>query len=159
MEVKLFLTKIPLSTDTGDIAGVQSARKYGGIFMVLHQHVRHRSTFFNKDTGGFVETETLATNEHYCHVLNQYSDEDLIAALKTSKSARLGGARSNCSTYKEVQIHGPVCLATDVLALSIPGRSRDASEKLLADVLEFQKKANCNILWQEDLLNPDDGTA
>lgn len=127
--------------------------------MILHQHVRHRSTFFNKDTGSFVNTETLATNEWYCHILNGYNDEDLSTALNTCKSARLGGAQSKCSTYKEVQIHGPICLATDIQALSIPGRYRTASDKLMANVLEFQKKADCNILWQEDLLNPEDAAA
>ncbi|CAB9526425.1 Protein of unknown function (DUF3626) [Seminavis robusta] len=139
---------------SGDIQGVNSARRYGNLFMILQPHVRYRSTFFNKDTGAFVATATLATHEFYAHVLDGYNDNDLSAVVNVCKSTRVGGTRSTCTTYKEVQIHGPVCLATDIQALSVPGHYGTAGEALKKDVLEFQKKANCNILWQGDLLNP-----
>lgn len=132
-----------------------SARRYGKAFIILHQHVRHRTTFFNKDTSGFVANQSLATNDFYAHILQEYNDDELVQVLNVSNSARVGGARSRCSSYKEVQIHGPVCLATDVQALSVPGRERTASSQLKEDILALQKCTNCNILWQEDLLNPE----
>ncbi|CAB9515667.1 Protein of unknown function (DUF3626) [Seminavis robusta] len=140
---------------SGDVRGVRSARSYGNIFMILQPNVRYRSTFFSKDTGAFVTSATLATHEFYAHVLDGYSNDDLSSMINVCKSARAGGIESNCRSYKEVQIHGPVCLATDIQALSVPGRYQTASEVLKKDVLEFQKKANCNILWQDDLLNPE----
>lgn len=48
--------------------------------------------------------------------------------------------------YKEAQIHGPVCLATDTEALSVPGRESDASKDLKNMVCAFQKKAECSVL-------------
>jgi hypothetical protein len=108
--------------------------------MILHQHVRHRSTLFQRGHGRFVKTKTLATNEWYYHILHRYNDEDLKTALNICKSARLGRAPSNCSTYKEVQIHGPVCLATDILALSIPGLYRTTGLKLKACVRNFRRQ-------------------
>jgi len=140
----------------GDIQGVYSARRYGDLFLILQPTIRYRCTFFNKDTSRFVADQTLATNEYYAHVLNAYDDSDLSAVLNVCMSARVGGTRCHCHTYKEVQVHGPICLATDVLALSVPGRERTASKKFKTQVLEFQKKTNCNVLWQEDLLNTEE---
>ena len=76
--------------------------------------------------------------------------------LDVCKFARHGGRPSDCTKYKEVQIHGPICLATDIQALSIPGRQKDAGVSLARNVESFRKMTNCNILWQEDLLDPDD---
>ena len=142
----------------GDIQGVNNARQiYGELVLILQPHVRHRSTFYNQDTGAFVATATLATNKYYGHILNAYDNRELSQVLKVCTSARIGGLRSNCTSYKEVQIHGPVCLATDILALSIPGKERNGSKKLKEAVVAFQEKTNCNILWQGDLLNPEEG--
>ena len=105
---------------------------------------------FDKDTGGADHTESLATNELYAHVLNSYTDSDLREALNVS---RLGGAPSWCSTYKEVQIHGPVCLASDIQALSVPGHAATAGSSLSSTVMLFQKITGCNVLWQGDLLD------
>jgi hypothetical protein len=135
---------------TGDIAGVHPARYYGSLFITLESHVRHRATFFDKDSGGKAKVRSLATNELYAHVLNNYTDEDLRSALSVS---RIGGAPSHCNTYKEVQIHGPICLATDVQALSVPGKAKYASVTLKNNVTMFQTLTGCNVLWQGDLLD------
>lgn len=139
---------------TGDIAGVRSAYRYGNCYMTLHEHVRQRATFFDKDTGGFVSERTLATNHHYAHILNQYNDYDLQAAMNVACNSRIKGAASWCNVYKEVQIHGPLCLETDIQALTLPGREADATPEFRHCVLEFQQKTGCNILWQMDLLEP-----
>ena len=160
---------------TGDIEGVAPARSYGQLFITLKQSVRHRCTFFNMDTASFSGGgsglsalsglapvmgsygaggggDTLATARNYCHILEKYSDAELHSILALNK---IGGGQSKCMNYKEVQIHGPVCLATDIEALSIPGREVDASRDLMSKVERFQKKSNCTILWQADLLGHD----
>jgi len=147
---------------TGDIEGVAPARRYGQFFITLKQSVRHRCTFFNMDSSDFGRhdgrsyggafSDTLATATNYCHILEKYSDAELHSILALNK---IGGGQSKCMNYKEVQIHGPVCLATDIEALSIPGREVDASRDLISMVERFQKKSNCTILWQADLLGHD----
>ena len=140
---------------SGDLQGVPSARAYGQLFLMLHPHIRYRTTFFHKDTGGFVASESLATNDFYAHVLNSYNDTELTQVLRVCESARLGGARSHCSNYKEVQIHGGICLTTDIQALSIPGREQNACAELRKNVETFREQTRCNIFWQEDLLHPE----
>lgn len=141
---------------TGDIEGVRPARSYGAFFVSLKPSVRHRCTMHNMDTGGFRHGDTLATARNYSHVLEKYSEEELQSILALS---RVGGGKSKCMCYKEIQIHGPVCLATDIESLSVPGRKSDASKQLLSMVDSFQKKAKCSILWQGDLLGYDNKSA
>jgi hypothetical protein len=143
---------------TGDIAGdPKAASAYGNIFMCLHQNVRFRSTFIDRGFGNVrtVAFKQLATSEYFAHVLLTYSDVDLKMLLGVLCERRIRGTMSTVAMHKEVQIHGPVCLATDVEALSVPGKSKDASESLLNEVVTFQEKTGCNILWQGDLLNED----
>ena len=158
---------------TGDIEGVKPARHYGDLHMILKKSIRHRCTFFDKDTGGFdshnmaaasgftaayrlsgmpASATSLATARYYAHVLEGYTDEEIKSILNLSG---VGGGQSKCQMYKEAQIHGPVCLATDIEALSVPGRESDASKDLKNMVCAFQKKAGCSVLWQGDLLGQD----
>jgi len=129
------------------------------LFMTLKNSVRCRSTFSDTDTVWTIldnfdgsapqAAKALGTNRYYAHILNRYPDVDLQAALTVS---RIGGAPSKCSMYKEVQIHGAVDLRTDIESISVPGKKRDASVELKKLVEDFQKKTNCNVLWQGDLL-------
>jgi Protein of unknown function (DUF3626) len=132
----------------GDIQGVQCARGYGRVVLTLANHVRHRSTFLDRDSS-INCTSTLATNEYYGHVLSQYSNDELRAVMNVSRNQ---GTQCRCNHYKEVQIHGPICLATDIQAMSIPGKEADASDVLREIVRQFQNSTGCNVLWQGDLL-------
>ena len=135
---------------TGDIAGVKIARGYGTLYMTLSAAVRHRTTFANQDTGGTAGKGKLATNRWYAHVLAEYTDDELQTVLGVSK---LRGAPSDTfPQYKECQIHGSVSITHDVIALSIPGKERDASAALTANAATFQTLSGCNIMWQGDLL-------
>lgn len=134
---------------SGDIAGVTPARQYGTFFLTMDTAVRYRSTFSDYDTGRKGGLTALATNDYYAHILEQYPDADLQAALTVSRTR---GGPSKCRMYKEVQIHGPVNLATDVTSLSVPEKESEATKDLKDLVKAFQKKTNCNILWQKDLL-------
>lgn len=131
----------------GDILGSRKATSYGKLFLTLESHVRYRSTFSDQDSSA--ADSCVATNDCYAHVLFKFSDNDLIALLNVN---RVGGSRSRCKAYKEVQIHGPICLATDIQSLSLPGREQDASTEYCALVDSFQEKTNCSIMWQDDLL-------
>lgn len=133
---------------TGDIRGVPvAAKNYGELYMVLNTDVRYRCTFSDQDSSR--SASLVSTHEYYAHVLNQYNDAELKAVLQLS---RHGGGRSRCVMYKEVQIHGPVNLETDIQALSLPGKPETASKSLKAEAEAFQKKTGCNIFWQDDLL-------
>jgi hypothetical protein len=138
---------------SGDVKGVNAAAMFGSLVITLQPHVRHRCTFFNTGAACFNDSDTLATNEYYAHVLHRYNDYELTAILNVCKTARMGGSSSTCATYKEVQIHGPICLATDVQSLSVPGKAKDAGSYLEEMVAAFQKKTQCNILWQDDIMN------
>lgn len=139
---------------SGDIQGVRAAHCYGTFFLTLKNEVRYRTTFFDRDTGGcfkkkFRRSPTLATYQYYAHILQQYPDNELEAALHVN---RLSGSRSKCQSYKEVQIHGDIRLDSDVQALSVPSKQHEASSGLKKLVECFQARTKCNILWQGDLV-------
>ena len=134
---------------TGDIRGVQVARSYGAFVLTLKPHVRYRTTFFGKDTGGFAKDGALATHDLYAHVLQSYRDEELRAVLDVHRIS--GGPSTTIRVYKEIQIHGPICLATDIQTVSVPGKETEASCKLRKDVTQFQRMTECAVMWQGDL--------
>jgi len=138
---------------TGDILGVRGARGYGKLYLTLAPSVRYRTSFSNKDTGQQAGKSKMATNDWYGHVLAEYSDDELRTVFRVSGASRIGGAPSSAfAQYKECQIHGTLSMATDVLALSVPGRRDDASEELADLVERFRRISGCTILWQGDLI-------
>eukprot|EP00542_Grammatophora_oceanica_P018171 CAMPEP_0194049162 /NCGR_PEP_ID=MMETSP0009_2-20130614/29874_1 /TAXON_ID=210454 /ORGANISM="Grammatophora oceanica, Strain CCMP 410" /LENGTH=455 /DNA_ID=CAMNT_0038695247 /DNA_START=460 /DNA_END=1827 /DNA_ORIENTATION=+ len=139
---------------TGDIRGVHAAQRYGKCFLILKSHLRYRTTFFGSDSGqSFAREntkESLATHEFYAHVLQSYTDSELSAVLNLSRLQ--GASSSGITVYKEVQIHGDVCLSTDIQALSVPGKRIHATPKFIQLVDDFQRISGCNVMWQDDLL-------
>jgi len=105
-----------------DPAGVASAISYGAHHLVLSDAARVRATFANADTFG---TTSLATCETYAHVLAQYNDAELAAALAVGASLGGGAASPPVASsavigqYKEFQLHGKMDLARDVAALHL----------------------------------------
>ena len=122
------------------------------------------------------DRHALGTSEYYAHILYKYRDEELKAIMNivaaasknndndnNNSKSRSGssnmkmfrGSPSICSKggYKEVQIHGPICLETDIETLSLPGRYKHASATLKNQVMDFQNKTQCNILWQQDVID------
>jgi hypothetical protein len=140
---------------SGDIKGVAKVRCYGPYFMILKPHVRHRCTFYGSDTGNCKNHKNVAlgTTKHISHILQHWDDKELWSLLNVCKNKRVSGSESTLEHFVEVQIHGPVCLATDVLALSIPSSEYTASNRVMEVVKQFQAKTNCNLLWQDDLIN------
>ena len=143
----------------GDPAGVARARRsHGDLYLILQPHVRYRATFFSRELHKGVAAATAAeasyripaTNEYYAHMLYEYSDLDLKAALtvSTEPPMRVQGKDSTGSLYVQVQIHGRIDLLGDIQALVVPGKESKADMTLLRNVKRFQEKTSCNILWQ-----------
>mmetsp|Transcript_24072 Transcript_24072/g.48725 ORF Transcript_24072/g.48725 Transcript_24072/m.48725 type:complete len:341 (-) Transcript_24072:35-1057(-) len=139
---------------TGDIMGVRPARCYGDFFILLAPHVRYRTSFSSGDSGDQTGHCKLATNEYYAHVLEEYTGCELRAVLQVGCQSRLAGVSpTSFSYYKECQIHGPISIASDVIALSVPGKEISSSSELCQLVAFFQVISQCNIMWQGDLLS------
>ena len=71
---------------TNDPSGVRACEQYGESYLVL-KNVRLRTTFADKDSSS--PSTTLATCEYYCHVLNTYSNPELMAVMDVQE-AKLG---------------------------------------------------------------------
>ena len=95
----------------------------------------------------------MPSSSSFKHILQQYSDSELRAFISSATPNIHGDTRVTLGEYKEVQIHGPVCLATDVKTLSVPGGENGASQELKKHVQDFQTKFKCDVVWQDDLLN------
>jgi len=137
---------------TGDICGSYETRVFGDFVITLQPHVRHRSTFIDRCSGPSASGRAAhaATCEFYAHVVYSWTDEEIRAVLELN---HLMGSKSDAMVgYKEVQIHGPIELAKDILSLSVPGSERYAAEYRRRIVHTFQQQTGCAILWQKDLL-------
>mmetsp|Transcript_9299 Transcript_9299/g.16945 ORF Transcript_9299/g.16945 Transcript_9299/m.16945 type:complete len:737 (+) Transcript_9299:35-2245(+) len=97
---------------TNDPRGVRAAHSYGSSYLLL-RNVRLRTTFSARDSGG-IQIEELATVDYYAHVLEQYQDAELRAAVEVGTQSVPGRDSNAISQYKEAQIHGEVCLAEHV---------------------------------------------
>ncbi|KAJ4459871.1 putative Calcium-dependent protein kinase 15 [Paratrimastix pyriformis] len=104
-----------------DPCGVKCCSQYGESYLLL-RNVRLRTSFANEDTGG--GEHELASCEYYCHVLNRFSDPELVAVLE------------------EVQIHGEIRLDRDVEAVFLAQRHKDHGG---LPVAEFGRKKGCPI--------------
>lgn len=57
---------------------------YGPFLMMLVPHVRHRTSFLDRDTSGYITAPVLATNQLY-HVLQTSNDNELRGVLGVSQ--------------------------------------------------------------------------
>jgi hypothetical protein len=130
---------------TGSISGVDCAAGYGDSYLLLKSHVRHRMTFTEQDSSSALQ---VGTSAHYAHVLAAYTDAELADILDVGGGrARSGMHRSamNTKTYKEAQVHGPLCLSEDVEALVLhPRHAADAAAQALA--AQFAKAFGTNVV-------------
>ncbi|KAJ5067237.1 hypothetical protein M0811_13107 [Anaeramoeba ignava] len=98
-----------------DPNGVQAAAGYGDSYLVF-KNVRLRTTFASQDTSA---NPQLACCEYYTHVLSEYSDAELTALMDVANGYIPWHDSSVISSYKEIQIHGPILLKRDVKAIVI----------------------------------------
>lgn len=132
----------------GDPCGVRSCYHYGDSFLQLKK-VRLRTTFASMDTSS--SAVKLSCCEHYGNVLYEYTDPELKAIIDVA-TRRVSSMKSDMiANYKEVQIHGPVCLSENVECVVANNRHHgDASIEALLE--EFVKRNGCNLIW----MDPDD---
>ncbi|KAL5470702.1 hypothetical protein EMCRGX_G028707 [Ephydatia muelleri] len=132
----------------GDPCGVRSCYHYGDSFLQLKK-VRLRTTFASMDTSS--SAVKLSCCEHYGNVLYEYTDSELKAILDVA-TRRVSSMKSDMiANYKEVQIHGPVCLSENVECIVANHRHHgDTSIETLLE--EFVKRNGCNLIW----MDPDD---
>ena len=132
---------------SGDEAGVNLARRYGDCHFILRESVRTRTTITNHDSAGFHPlSHRIGTSEHYAHIMQTFTNSELKAALEVGTGLHLNGISSgHMSTYKEIQIHGPLKLSEHIEALVIPFTSDTPALRALAG--EFSRKFGIKIIW------------
>jgi hypothetical protein len=112
--------KYGVANVVNDPRGIKAAHQYGDCLLELAPAARRRCTFSGEDSGG-IEDSKLALCQYYAHVmLNDYSDEELAAIVIVAKGTLLSMPSESIRKYKEVQIHGPVELKSDIVALHVP---------------------------------------
>ena len=129
--------KYGVANVVNDRRGIKAARQYGECFLELSAAARRRCTFSGKDSGG-IEDSKLATCQYYAHVmLNDYSDQELASIIMVANQTPSFLASDCIEKYKEVQIHGPVELKSDIVALHVPETEDCAELRSLATKHSF----------------------
>eukprot|EP00930_Biecheleria_cincta_P045374 TRINITY_DN31282_c0_g1_i1.p1 TRINITY_DN31282_c0_g1~~TRINITY_DN31282_c0_g1_i1.p1 ORF type:complete len:677 (+),score=132.93 TRINITY_DN31282_c0_g1_i1:190-2031(+) len=104
-----------------DYRGVVRAAQYGDCYMIL-KDFRLRTTFSPEDSAN-LKAERLACLDYYAHVLNEYTDQELVETLKVAVTGKIGSSDSIASSglkYKEAQYHGEVAFAQHVERIVLP---------------------------------------
>jgi hypothetical protein len=129
-----------------DPFGVKSCIGYGDSYLVMNNDtVRLRTTFASGDSSALVE---LATCENYCHVLNTFSDKELIDLYTVASSKSFCLDSVNIDKYKEIQIHGPIIFSRDVSNIVIHHFHKD-NPAIFSLANEFSMKFGVNLVWTE----------
>ncbi|KAI9360332.1 hypothetical protein DFJ73DRAFT_815307 [Zopfochytrium polystomum] len=134
-----------------DPMGVRSAYGYGESYFILKRHVRYRATFSRCDSGS--DQKTIATCEHYAHILAHYTDAELISVLDVASGrakavSTIGGL---FGTYKEFQIHGPVEFARDVESVVLNPSVRTAVRGVADAAEAFCLRHGVGLLWMDQI--------
>lgn len=77
---------------------------------------RLRATFADSNSS---KTSPLATCEHYCHVLNLYTDAELRAVMDVATQRAPWRPSTVISQYKEFQLHGELRFADHIQTLVV----------------------------------------
>lgn len=132
-----------------DHRGVVKCSQYGDSYIVL-KDVRLRSTFSPEDSAN-LKAERLAVLDYYAHVLQEYSDKELMETIKVAKSsdaAIVGNSEMVGSMkYKETQIHGEICLSKHVerVVAAVRHRRKDGDR-----LQELAKKHGWSFSWMDN---------
>eukprot|EP00828_Plagiopyla_frontata_P012805 TRINITY_DN1739_c0_g1_i1.p1 TRINITY_DN1739_c0_g1~~TRINITY_DN1739_c0_g1_i1.p1 ORF type:complete len:434 (+),score=62.05 TRINITY_DN1739_c0_g1_i1:156-1457(+) len=129
-----------------DPKGDQTCRVYGygNDFLELKNDIRQRCTFTNKDSS--YDDSIVGTFQDFCHVLMGFTDEELIICSKIAEGTKVTQPEEKLINYKEVQIHGPIEFAKDVVNLHVSNQHFN-NNKLLEMVKQFQKQFNIGVVY------------
>lgn len=137
-----------------DYRGVLGCKQYGDSYLVLND-ARVRSTLSPKDSGN-LPAKRLAVLDYYAHVMEEYSDRELVA-LRNVACGNPGGIEVGDSgaviqkwgMYKEAQIHGPIDLDVSVSEIVVAPKHRE-DEETKALVERIAAKHNWTLTWMDD---------
>jgi len=120
---------------TGKPGDATSAQGYGeSYFLLRDDEVRWRVTV----TRGNSETNSkVGTLEHFIHILQQYTDNELRCLCRASNSNRV--ASSEFQSYTEIQIHGLVRFEEDVHKIFVNKKFK-TDKKIKKQVAAFNLK-------------------
>ena len=123
---------------TNDPKGVSVCSGYGQSYFLLKEHVRERCTFTDKDSSN--ADSSIATFKYCFKILSKMNDNELKAAFDGSMAKEVS---SKCtSTYKQIQIHGPIEFSKDIQCIYVNKNEVKTNKALLEQVYEFSKKNN-----------------
>eukprot|EP01156_Anaeramoeba_ignava_P013458 Anaeramoba_ignava/a5252_220.p1 GENE.a5252_220~~a5252_220.p1 ORF type:complete len:392 (-),score=75.05 a5252_220:37-1212(-) len=122
-----------------DPHGVKCVYSYGDSFLVLKK-VRLRTTFTSQDS---CTNPQLACCEYYCHVLSEFSDQELKAVMEVANKKVQFHDSNVMHTFKETQIHGPIILSEHLVSIVMNPRYKQYEK----EVDRFAQKNNCKVVW------------
>ncbi len=117
--------------------GVPNATSYGKSYMLLKNEVRHRVTFTERDSCN--KDSSCGTLKYPAHVLVKFNDNELKAAVNASRGKEKMKDIS-MSSYKELQIHGPIEFEKDIEKLFINKTEINGKKNLEDMSKDFCKK-------------------
>jgi len=129
----------------GDIKGVKACYHYGDSFLSLRR-VRLRTTFASMDSSS--PATLLASCEYHAHVLAQYSDAELGAVIEVATGQVPFHDSRRVTSYKEVQIHGPIRLEDHVEAI-VANHRHAADTTFAARLQSFTEACGINLIWMD----------
>ena len=100
--------------------GVTSAKSYGEVYFVFHEHVKKRATMVYGDSCGNANNLHIATPDYFENILHYLPDNVIESVMLKALGQEY--AYQNY-TYVEIQIHGEVRLDRDVRQIVIMGES------------------------------------
>ena len=100
-----------------DPAGCIQAMGYGESYFLMNDAtVRWRTTMTIQDS--FAVNGCCGTVKHCNHLLVQLNDAELKEIIEAALYAKKGGQQQ--TSYREIQIHGPVQFNRDILSMHVP---------------------------------------
>jgi hypothetical protein len=110
---------------------------YGNNYLILKSHMRARVTCCYGDSGNGNGSMQLGTLENYAHVLEQFRDNELKNIVSLACDIRY--VQKAETTYKEIQIHGPISIYTDIETLVL-NKSIVMSKEMIKLVNNFKSR-------------------
>eukprot|EP01083_Nonionella_stella_P215414 775316_1 len=106
--------------------GCLKAIGYGESYFLMNDAtVRWRTTLTIQDS--FAVNGNCGTVKHCNHLLIQLQNNELKELIEAALYSKEGGKQQ--SSYREIQIHGPVQLNRDIISLHVPNTSQNRKKK------------------------------
>lgn len=119
---------------TNDPKGVRACSSYGPSYFLLKKEVRYRCTITDQDSCSY---QNIGTMKFCNQVLNRLTPNEIKAALGAAKGE--SHPSNVISTYKEIQVHGPIEFEKDIEKLYVNSNEYKTPEQQEL-VQNFSKK-------------------